>query len=179
MCTNNNKMSTFPHFNDSNIWLPIDDAEIDRLQKNLRPHLRNMGITKTKEDRIKFVLQILEQQNNTCIWGKSQEGKYCWNEPKYNFVKGPDGKKCECICKTLKLQWGHLNPRCRKENFGLDTLCLMCGRCNNHIQSSRKPKQVVVEILSKLVEIIDIVDIKELPISAHKNLSKINEYFNM
>ena len=125
MCTNNNKMFTFPHFNDSNIWLPIDDAEIDRLQKNLRPHLRNMGITKTKEDRIKFVLQILEQQNNTCIWGKSQEGKYCWNEPKYNFVKGPDGKKCECICKTLKSISPNLNESPSFNNISASTIMFL------------------------------------------------------
>ena len=81
--------------------------------------------------------------------------------------------------KILKLQWGHLNPRCRKEKFGLDTLCLMCGRCNNHIQTSRKPEQLVPELISKIAQIIDLVDINLVPISTKKNLLKINEYLNM
>jgi hypothetical protein len=144
-----------PHFRDFNIWEKINEDEIDRLQGTLYPHLKKIGIKKTKGERVEFVKQILKKQNNTCIWGKERNGKYCWNEPKYNWKKNENGIKQVCICPILKFQWGHLMPRSRKEKFGINTLCLMCGRCNNHIQSSRKPEQLLPELLSKVSEIID------------------------
>jgi hypothetical protein len=167
-----------PHFKDSNDWDSIDEVEIDRLQKTLQPHLKKININMKKEERIEFVKQILKKQNNTCIWGKESNGKYCWNEPKYNWKTGENGVKQECICHILKLQWGHLIPRCRKKEFGISTLCLMCGRCNNHIQSSRKPKQLVPELLSKVSEIIDGFDPEGNNEEIKKALLKINNYFD-
>ena len=167
-----------PHFKDFNDWEPIDEDEIDRLQKTLQPHLKNINITMTKKERIEFVKQTLKRQNNTCIWGKESNGKYCWNEPKYNWKPDENGVKQECICHKLKLQWGHLTPRCRKEEFGINTLCLMCGRCNNHIQSSRKPEQLVTELLLKVSEIIDdSVPPKGNNEDIDKALLKIKKYF--
>ena len=174
-------MSTtlMPHYKDVNIWNTIGDDEIDRLQKNLPRHLKEIGITMSKQKRIEFVKQRLKKQKNTCIWGKESNGKYCWNEPKYNWEKDENGEKKECICLILKLQWGHLIPRCRKEEIGLNTLCLQCGRCNNHIQSSRKPEQLIPELLSKISEIIDgnIILPEEVQEESKKILLKINKYF--
>jgi hypothetical protein len=168
-----------PHYKDSNIWNTIDEVEIDRLQKTLHPHLKKIDITMTKKERIEFVSQTLKKQKNTCIWGKESSGKYCWNEPKYNWKPDENGDKQECICHILKLQWGHLIPRCRKEEFGINTLCLMCGRCNNHIQSSRKPTQLLPELLLKVSEIIDgnIILPEESNEEIKKALLKINKYF--
>ena len=142
-----------PHFKDYNEWEKIDNEEIDRLQRNLLPHLRKIGIKMSKYERIQFVKEKLNKQNNTCIWGNEQNGRYCWNEPKYNWEKNKNGKKIEKICHTLKLQWGHLVPRCRNESFDISTICLMCGRCNNHIQTSRKPYQLLPELITKFNEI--------------------------
>ncbi len=168
-----------PHYKDFNIWDTIDEDEIDRLQKTLRPHLKKKGIPMTKKDRVEFVKQTLKKQNNTCIWGKYSNGKYCWNEPKYNWKPDGNGGKYECICHILKLQWGHLIPRCRKDKSGINTLCLMCGRCNNHIQSSRKPVQLIPELLLKVSEIIDgnIKLSEENKEEIRKSLLKINTYF--
>ena len=119
-------MTTPPHFRDENNWEPIPESEIDRLQQTLYNHLRNMKISSTKPERIQFVKELLEKQNNTCAFGKNVKGKYCWNEPK-------DSEK-----KYLKLQWGHIKPRCRKdETQTIRDLCLLCARCNNQIQTSR------------------------------------------
>jgi hypothetical protein len=96
-------MTTPPHFRDDNIWDPIPESEIDRLQQTLYNHLRNMNISLKKTERIQFVIELLQKQNFTCAFGKSVGGKYCWNEPK-------DSEK-----KYLKLQWGHIKPRCRKD----------------------------------------------------------------
>jgi hypothetical protein len=168
-----------PHYKDFNIWGSLDEVEIDRLQKTSYPHLKKIGITMSKKNRIEFVKQILKKQKNTCIWGKESNGIYCWNEPKYNWKLDENGDKKECICPILKLQWGHLIPRCRKEEFGINTLCLMCGRCNNHIQSSRKPEQLIPELLSKVSEIIDgnIILPEETQEEIKKSLLKINKHF--
>ena len=166
-----------PHYKDINEWEPIDEDEIDRLQNTLHPHLKKINIIMNKKKRIEFVKKILKIQNNTCIWGKESNGIYCWNEPKYNWKQDKNGVKQECICNKLKLQWGHLNPRCRQEEFDINTLCLMCGRCNNHIQSSRKPYQLLPELLSKVSEIIDIVPPKGNNEEIKKFLQKINKHF--
>lgn len=96
-------MTTPPHFRDENNWELIPESEIDRLQQTLYPHLRKMKISSTKPQRIQCVKDFLEKQKNTCAFGKNVGGKYCWNEPK-------DSEK-----KYLKLQWGHIKPRCRKD----------------------------------------------------------------
>lgn len=169
-----------PHFKDYNEWENIDEHETDRLQKTLAPHLKKMNVSMSKKERIEFVKQTLERQNNTCIWGKDSNGKYCWNEPKYNWIRNENGVKQECICPKLKLQWGHLIPRCRKEASDIDTLCLMCGRCNNHIQSSRKPEQLLPELLLKISEIIDLFPPnKENNEEIKKALYKINKHYGI
>jgi hypothetical protein len=42
-------MTTPPHFRDDNIWDPIPESEIDRLQQTLYNHLRNMNISLKKQ----------------------------------------------------------------------------------------------------------------------------------
>ena len=100
----------------------------------------------TKINRIEFVKQMLEKQNNTCAFGKNIGGMYCWNEPK-------DADK-----KYLKLQWGHIKPRCRKdETSSIKDFCLLCARCNNQIQTSRYLCQLKAELESKLENIDDLM----------------------
>ena len=135
-----------PHFRDENEWESIPESEIDRLQQTLYPHVRKMNISSSKPERIQFVKHLLEKQNNTCAFGKTVGGKYCWNEPK-------DSEK-----KYLKLQWGHIKPRCRKnETQTLKDLCLLCARCNNQIQTSRYLCQLKAELHSKLDNIDDLI----------------------
>ena len=139
-------MTTPPHFRDENDWEPIPESEIDRLQQTLYPHLRKMKISSTKPQRIQFVKELLKNQNNTCAFGKNVGGKYCWNEPK-------DSDK-----KYLKLQWGHIKPRCRKdETQTIKDLCLLCARCNNQIQTSRYLCQLKAELESKLKNIDELI----------------------
>jgi hypothetical protein len=139
-------MTTPPHFRDENKWESIPESEIDRLQQTLSVHLRNMNISNTKPGRIDFVKYLLERQNNTCAFGKNVDGKYCWNSP-------TDSKK-----KYLKLQWGHIKPRCRKdETQTVKDLCLLCTRCNNQIQTSRYLCQLKAELQSKLENIDDLI----------------------
>ena len=38
-----------PHYKDFNIWDTIDEDEIDRLQKTLRPHLKKKGYSYDKK----------------------------------------------------------------------------------------------------------------------------------
>ena len=74
-------MTTYnpPHYRDENNWENIPETETERLQQTLSNHLRNMGVKKTKSERIKIVKEILEKQNNTCAFGKNVGGKWCWN----------------------------------------------------------------------------------------------------
>jgi hypothetical protein len=138
-----------PHFRDENIWENIPDTEIERLQNTLSNHLRSMKIKKNKSERIEIVKRFLEKQNNTCAFGKNVAGKWCWNEPKENYTK--DGEYHEL--NYIKLQWGHVIPRCRNENQNINDLCLLCARCNNQIQTSRHLIQVEKELESKLQHI--------------------------
>jgi hypothetical protein len=145
--TNSTNMTTPPHFRDTNAWLHVPDSEIDRLQQTLYPHLRKMKVSYTKAQRIQYVKDLLQHQNNTCAFGKNVGGKYCWNEPK-------DSDK-----KYLKLQWGHINPRCRNvEMQSIRELCLLCARCNNQIQTSRYLCQLKAELQSKLDNIDEIIN---------------------
>jgi hypothetical protein len=139
-------MTTPPHFRDENEWESIPETELDRLQTTLYPHLRKMKMSSTKPQRVQFVKELMEKQKNTCAFGKNVDGKYCWNEPK-------DSEK-----KYLKLQWGHIKPRCRTvETQTIKDLCLLCARCNNQIQTSRHLCQLKAELQSKLDNIDELM----------------------
>ncbi len=140
-----------PHFRDKNDWSFLPETEVERLQKTLSNHLRQMNTPMTKSARIEFVKTLLVKQNHTCAFGKNVNGIYCWNEPKENYIDGVYNEKM-----YLKLQWGHIKPRCRKEEQTVDDLCLLCARCNNQIQTSRHLHQLKAELLSK-IEHIDIM----------------------
>jgi len=141
-----NNMSVPPHFRDSNVWEDPPESEVERLQTSLYPHLRKIGLVVSKAERIAFVEKLFEKQNNTCAFGKSVGGMYCWNEPR-------DGEK-----RYLKLQWGHIKPRCRKNDTQtIGDLCLLCARCNNQIQTSRYLCQLKAELESKLENIDELM----------------------
>jgi hypothetical protein len=149
-------MTTYnpPHYRDENIWENIPETETERLQQTLSAHLRNMNVKKTKSERIQIVKEILGKQNNTCAFGKNVSGKWCWNESKVNFTKTKNEKDGEYDeLKYIKLQWGHIKPRCRKESQSINDLCLLCARCNNQIQTSRHLIQIEKELESKLLHI--------------------------
>ena len=137
-----------PHFRDRNDWSPLPEAEVERLQGPLSNHLRQINAQMTKSARIEFLQTLLEKQNKTCAFGKNVGGIYCWNEPKENYIDSVYTEK-----KYLKLQWGHIKPRCRKEEQTADDLCLLCARCNNQIQTSRHLLQLKAELLSKIEHI--------------------------
>jgi hypothetical protein len=141
-----------PHFRDRNEWSPLPEIEVERLQGTLSNHLRNMNAQLTKAARIEFVKTLLVKQNQTCAFGKNVGGIYCWNEPKENYVDNIYTEKT-----YLKLQWGHIKPRSRKENQTADDLCLLCARCNNQIQTSRHIEQLKAELLSKIEHIDDML----------------------
>jgi hypothetical protein len=107
-----------------------------------------MNVKKTKSERILIVKEILGKQNNTCAFGKNVGGVYCWNEPRDNFIKNVYTEKT-----YLKLQWGHIKPKCRKEDQTSADLCLLCARCNNQIQTSRHLHQLKAELSSKIENI--------------------------
>ena len=137
-----------PHFRDRNDWSPLPETEVERLQGTLSNHLRQINAQMTKSARIEFLQTLLEKQNKTCAFGKNVVGIYCWNEPKENYIDSVYTEK-----KYLKLQWGHIKPRCRKEEQTADDLCLLCARCNNQIQTSRHLLQLKAELLSKIEHI--------------------------
>ena len=137
-----------PHFCDRNDWSPLPETEVERLQVTLSNHLRQINAQMTKSARIEFLQTLLEKQNKTCAFGKNVGGIYCWNEPKENYIDSVYTEK-----KYLKLQWGHIKPRCRKEEQTADDLCLLCARCNNQIQTSRHLLQLKAELLSKIEHI--------------------------
>ena len=137
-----------PHFRDRNDWSPLPETEVERLQGTLSNHLRQINAQMSKSARIEFLQTLLEKQNKTCAFGKNVGGIYCWNEPKENYIDSVYTEK-----KYLKLQWGHIKPRCRKEEQTADDLCLLCARCNNQIQTSRHLLQLKAELLSKIEHI--------------------------
>jgi hypothetical protein len=152
--TSKTKMTSIipPHYRDSNTWEKLPESENIRLQGTLQNHLRKMGIKKSKTERIDFVKNLLSRQNNTCAFGSSVNGTYCWNEPKENYSKDKYVEK-----KYIKLQWGHIKPRCRNETQTECDLYLLCARCNNQIQTSRHIHQLKAELLSKLEHIDNII----------------------
>ena len=139
---------TPPHFRDRNEWSSLPDTEVERLQKTLSNHLRQMNISMTKSARTEYVTTLLAKQNQMCAFGKNVGGFYCWNEPKENYIDDVYIEKT-----YLKLQWGHIKPRCRKEKQTIGDLCLLCARCNNQIQTSRHLSQLKAELLSKIEHI--------------------------
>jgi len=141
-----------PHFRDRNDWSPLPETEVERLQGTLSNHLRQINAQMTKSARIEFLQTLLAKQNQTCAFGKNVGGIYCWNEPKENYIDSVYTEK-----KYLKLQWGHIKPRCRKEEQTADDLCLLCARCNNQIQTSRHLLQLKAELLSKIEHIDAII----------------------
>jgi hypothetical protein len=141
-----------PHFRDKNNWSLPPESEVERLQQTLSNHLRKMNIKMSKEDRIEFVKALLSKQNNTCAFGKNVGGIYCWNGTSENYVDNVYNEK-----PYLKLQWGHIKPRCRKEEQTTDDLCLLCARCNNQIQTCRHLQQLKAELLSKIENIDDMI----------------------
>ena len=141
-----------PHFRDRNEWSHFPESEVIRLQATLSNHLRRMEIPMSKIARTEFVKTIIGKQNQTCAFGKNVAGIYCWNEPKENYVDGVYTEK-----KYLKLQWGHVKPRSRKEKQTAEDLCLLCARCNNQIQTSRHLHQLKAELLSKIEHIDDMI----------------------
>jgi hypothetical protein len=146
-----------PHFRDRNEWSSLPDTEVERLQKTLYNHLKQMNIPMTKSARTEYVRTLLVKQNQTCALGKNVRGIYCWNEPKENYMDSVYTEKT-----YLKLQWGHIKPRCRKEEQSVDDLCLLCARCNNQIQTSRHLYQLPAELLSKLEHIDAMISSKAL-----------------
>lgn len=149
-----------PHYRDENIWEPIPETEIERLQKTLYNHIRKINedkiesekITMSKSERKQFVEKLLKKQNNTCAFGKEVAGKYCWNESKDNFTKTK--KREDSIydeVRYIRLQWSHIKPRCRKESQSIDGLYLLCARCNNQLQTSRHLEQILKEFESKIL----------------------------
>lgn len=143
---------TPPHFRDRNEWSSLPETEVERLQGTLSNHLRQMNISITKSARTEFVQTLLAKQNRTCAFGKKVRGMYCWNEPKENYIDGVYTEKT-----YLKLQWGHIKPKCRNEGQTTDDLCLLCARCNNQIQTSRHLQQLKAELLSKIEHMDDII----------------------
>jgi len=149
-----------PHHRDENNWEIIPHTEVERLQKTLYNHLRKMSVKKNKTERIQFVKEMLKKQNNTCAFGQNVCGKWCWNEPKDNFTKMKNKNLGGYIeLEYLKLQWGHIKPRCRKESQSMHDLCLQCARCNNLIQTSRHLKQLVPELESKILHIKQMLNV--------------------
>jgi 5-methylcytosine-specific restriction endonuclease McrA len=100
--------------------------------------LRQMKTKKSKIEREEFVRITLKKQNSTCAFA-GNDPKFCWNHPR-------DKTK-----PFLKLEWGHKVPtHYGKSSQNPDNLILLCARCNNHIQSSRKIKQLIPELEHKL-----------------------------
>ena len=139
-----------PEQRDSNEWEPLPDSEIYRLDKTLYSQLYGNNITVAKPVRINFIKNLLEKQNNTCAFGKNVKGMYCWNEP---LPKGSTKK----YLKYLKLQWGHIIPKCRDKTLTINDFFLLCVRCNNQIQTGRYLCQLKPELQSKLEHIDDIL----------------------
>ena len=119
-------------------WPNISDEEIERLSNVLPTHLKQMGLKKTKEERVEIVRNILIKQKSTCAFADG-DGRFCWNEPKDRNLD------------FLKLQWGHKLPRSHGEKaYELDNLILLCARCNNNLQKSRTIEQLIPELEHKL-----------------------------
>ncbi len=119
-------------------WPNISNEEMERLSNVLSIHLKQIGLKKTKEERMEIVKNILTKQKGTCAFADG-DSRYCWNEPKDRELT------------FLKLQWGHKLPRSHGgKAYELDNLILLCARCNNNIQKSRTIEQLIPELEHKL-----------------------------
>ena len=122
-------------------WPNISNEEIERLSNVLPTHLKQMGLKKTKEERVEIVKNILIKQKGTCAFADG-DSCFCWNEPKDRELS------------FLKLQWGHKLPGSHGgKAYELDNLILLCARCNNNIQKSRTIEQLIPELEHKLMAI--------------------------
>lgn len=116
----------------------LEESEVERLQKTLSIHLREMKIKRSKLERIEKIRKILKNQNYTCLFGDG-DGTYCWNHMR--------NKKLS----YLKLEWGHMIPASHgKKSQEENNLILLCARCNNHIQSSQTIEELIPEMEHKL-----------------------------
>jgi len=119
-------------------WKKIPGTEVDRLEKTLINHLRRMKVKKTKEQRYEIVKNILKNQKLTCAFADGDD-RYCWNHPRNKNLS------------YLKLEWGHKIPSFHGKISQFENiLILLCARCNNHIQSSRKIEDLIPELEHKL-----------------------------
>ena len=119
-------------------WKKIPEDELTRLQKTLYNQLKQMNVKKSKNERIDFVKKILFEQKNTCAFAGGDD-RYCWNH-----VKNKDKD-------FLVLEWGHKIPKnYGKEAESEDNLILLCARCNNQIQTSKKIEELIPELVHKL-----------------------------
>lgn len=106
--------------------------------KTLYNILREIKTKKSKIERENFARELLIKQNFTCAFA-GNNSKYCWNHPRDKKIP------------HLKLEWGHKVPaHYGKSSQKLNNLILLCARCNNHIQSSRKIEQLIPELEHKL-----------------------------
>lgn len=125
-------------------WDTIPESEIERLGERLSYHIRDMNrisnsqTTLSKEERITFVKSLIKKQNGTCALSGGNP-KYCWNRVQNKQLK------------YLKLEWGHKNPDMKgTPNDNLDNLYLLCGRCNNQLQTSLGLPELLKELEHKL-----------------------------
>ena len=143
--------TTLPHLRYSNVWDPTPETEINRLQKKLYLYLKKMKISISKQERVQFVVDLLEKQKKTCAFGKNVGGKYCWNKPKYSNKK------------YLYLEFTHifssaLSPETNDNDpVRLKYFYLLCTRCNKQIQTSRNLFQLQVELENKLRHIDELL----------------------
>ena len=144
--------TTLPHLRYSNIWEPTPDSEINRLQKKLYVYLKKLKISMSKEERVQFVVDLLEKQKKTCAFGKNVGGKYCWNKPKHSNKK------------YLYLEFSHIfssalasNPQSTEEPIRIKYFYLLCTRCNKQVQSNRNLFQLQVELENKLQHIDELL----------------------
>lgn len=92
-----------------------------------------------KKERLDFTKELLKKQNDTCAFAGGND-EYCWNAPKTKLG-------------YLKLEWAHKVPRSRsrgRKTNTPDNLYLLCSRCNNQIQSSKKLDELIPELEHKI-----------------------------
>jgi hypothetical protein len=119
-------------------WEAVNEQEIQRLAKCLYTHLRRMGVKLEKPKRLQHVRDLLKRQHGTCALGDGIS-LYCWNAPKDRELR------------YLKLEWGHKDPRLTGTTVdSLENLYLVCARCNNQLQTSRRLEDMVIELEHKV-----------------------------
>lgn len=131
--------SNIPHcLKCSNTWVPIPASEPERLSKTVIQLTKNAGRSITKKDALKKTKEILKEQNHTCAFGATKNGKFCLNSSKDEQLA------------YLKLEVTSITPLAS----GLDPeFIFLCNRCNQ-IKSSKTFPQLKDELLSKLYYIM-------------------------